>query len=81
MLKKQIKQVLLAAGLSFSVLDAGVVNLLKNPGFEDPKNWTAHWKIENLKKTIKPYHYRLDAKGGGHDTATQHTGKNANANP
>ncbi|MBR2372601.1 MAG: hypothetical protein IKA87_00050 [Lentisphaeria bacterium] len=77
MLKKQIKQVLLAAGLSFSVLDAGVVNLLKNPGFEDPKNWTAHWKIENLKKTIKPYHYRLDAKGGGHDNATQHTGKNA----
>lgn len=78
MLKSLSKKCLLAVGLSFAALDvSAAVNLLKNPGFEDPKKWTANWKIENLKRTIKPYHYKLDAKGGGHDDAVPRTGKTA----
>lgn len=78
MFKGRIKTCMIAVGLTFAALQAGAAgNLLKNPGFEDQKNWTANWKIENLKRTIKPYHYKLDAKGGGHDNAVPHSGKTA----
>ena len=77
MMKINARYPLAIAGLLFSAWNADAVNLLKNPGFEDPENWTAGWKIENLKGTIRPYYYKLDSKGGGHADATPRTGKTA----
>ena len=75
--KIDLKTAAVLAGLLVSAWNADAANLLKNPGFEDPKNWTGHWKIENLKGTIRPYYYKLDSNGGGHADAKPNSGKTA----
>ena len=77
MFKSDVKKLLVIVGMSFTVLHAETVNLLKNPGFEAPENWTSNWKIENLKGKIRPYYYMLDSRGGGHADARPRSGKAA----
>ncbi|MDO8586797.1 MAG: hypothetical protein Q7T82_07110 [Armatimonadota bacterium] len=56
---------------------ASAQNLLRNPGFEDPAGWSAHWTIRDANGGNLTYHYRITAQGGGHGDARPRTGANA----
>jgi len=53
------------------------INLLVNPGFEDPAGWLQGWSVERVDPQGPLYHYHLRATGGGHGDARPHEGAHA----
>ena len=69
----------LLIGIAVSPLVASElsVNLLQNSGFEDEKDWSANWKIQNIAKNGEPYYYHIDSENMGHVSMPPRTGKSA----